>query len=63
MKDPGAQSLAKYGTAGVTEIINEGYGLPSYNFRTGHRTATAWAVRPSSTRATSRPGRPATAAG
>ncbi|MBW2617409.1 MAG: aldehyde ferredoxin oxidoreductase family protein [Deltaproteobacteria bacterium] len=36
MKDPGAQNLAKYGTAGVTEIINESYSLPSYNFRTSH---------------------------
>jgi aldehyde:ferredoxin oxidoreductase len=36
MKDFGAQSLHMYGTAGITEIINENYSLPSYNFRTGH---------------------------
>jgi aldehyde:ferredoxin oxidoreductase len=36
MKDVGAQSLSRYGTAGITEAINENYSLPSYNFRTGH---------------------------
>lgn len=35
MKDFGAQSLYMYGTAGITEIINENYSLPSYNFQTG----------------------------
>ena len=28
MKDVGAQSLARYGTAGITEAINENYSLP-----------------------------------
>lgn len=36
MKDSGAQGLSLYGTAGITEILNENYSLPSYNFRTGH---------------------------
>jgi aldehyde:ferredoxin oxidoreductase len=36
MEDVGAQSLSKYGTAGITEVINENYSLPSFNFRTGH---------------------------
>jgi len=35
-QDSGAKSLSKYGTAGVIDMVNPIYALPSYNFKENH---------------------------